>query len=83
MVNNVVVYSIDLGRLRHGGSFYKRAQEPFASDNSYDLLQCSINLLVISSKTTDLDWYYSRHNQKLKFLIDRLSIHALCVKHQS
>ena len=23
----------------------------------------------LNAKTTDLEWYYSRHNQKLKFLI--------------
>ena len=24
---------------------------------------------LLNGKTTDLDWYYSRHNQKVKFLI--------------
>ena len=31
----------------------------------------------LNSKTTDLDWYYSRPNKKLKFLIRDL-LHALC-----
>ena len=34
---------------------------------------------LLNSKTTDLDWYYSRPNQKLKFLIRDL-IFMLFVK---
>ena len=45
---------------------------------------CTIKVLInrgqirlVNDKTTDLDWYYSRHNQNLKFLIRDLLTYYL------
>ena len=47
----------------------------------------AINLFVnrdqirlLNGKSTDLEWYYFRYNQKLKSLGLLLAIHALCGK---
>ena len=72
----------NLFRREGGGVVHKRLNSLFAS---YSYHFCVIKVLVhreeirvLNGKTIDLDWYYSRPNQKLKFLIRDLLFMPFC-----